>query len=97
MQYTPLILACAKGKQENVKALLSCKVDVNTQAKNGHTALYTASSNGHEAVVSLLLSYHKVAVNTLSKDSSRVVGSFLHKLVSWHDKVANETLIGLAV
>ena len=88
MQFTPLILACANGRQENVKALLSRKADVNTQAKNGHTALYTASSNGHEAVVSLLLSYNQAAVKTHLKDSLRVVGSVLHELVSWHDKVA---------
>ena len=62
MGFTPLVLACARGNEENVEALLPHNKAGNI-AQNGHLALYFASLNGHEAVVRLLLSYG-VAVNT---------------------------------
>ena len=52
---TALMLAVSHGREEMVRALLDCGVDVNVQDDEGSTALMCASEHGRSEIVSLLL------------------------------------------
>lgn len=49
------MLAVSHGRVAMVKLLLSCGADVNSQDREGSTALMCASEHGHTHIVRLLL------------------------------------------
>ncbi|XP_022801531.1 ankyrin repeat domain-containing protein 16-like [Stylophora pistillata] len=52
---TPLHLAAKEGYSQTVQFLLDKEAAINTQDKNGRTALHLSSAAGHEACVDILL------------------------------------------
>eukprot|EP00397_Hematodinium_sp_SG-2012_P011781 GEMP01011929.1.p1 GENE.GEMP01011929.1~~GEMP01011929.1.p1 ORF type:complete len:735 (+),score=144.69 GEMP01011929.1:112-2316(+) len=53
--YTPLALACERGKLEMVKAFVGLKADANYVVETGDSLCHLATANGHRAIVEYLL------------------------------------------
>lgn len=54
---SPLYIACESGDEEEVKALLSKKIDIDHKLEDGQTALWVASQKGYANIVKRLLKY----------------------------------------
>lgn len=71
--YTPLIIACIKGRDEAVRMLLEYCVpsDLNYEAPDGAMALLTATSRGHTVICDMLIrdGANVLARNKLSKSA----------------------------
>ncbi|CAM5162580.1 unnamed protein product [Natator depressus] len=65
---TALILGVSHDRGDMVKALLSCKADINQQDDNGASALMVACQHGNAEIAKLLLAHP--ACNTILTDKS---------------------------
>uniref|UniRef100_A0A8C4YTH7 KN motif and ankyrin repeat domain-containing protein 4 n=1 Tax=Gopherus evgoodei TaxID=1825980 RepID=A0A8C4YTH7_9SAUR len=65
---TALILGVSHDREDMVKALLSCKADINQQDDNGTSALMVACQHGNVEIVKLLLAHP--GCNTTLMDKS---------------------------
>ncbi|XP_056134021.1 KN motif and ankyrin repeat domain-containing protein 3 isoform X2 [Lampris incognitus] len=70
---TALMLAVSHGRQEMVRALLDCGVDVNIQDDEGSTALMCASEHGRAEIVSLLLEQPGCDISIVDNDGSNAL------------------------
>ncbi|XP_030227842.1 KN motif and ankyrin repeat domain-containing protein 3 [Gadus morhua] len=70
---TALMLAVSHGREEMVRALLDCGVDVNVQDDEGSTALMCASEHGRSEIVSLLLDQPGCDISIVDHDGSNAL------------------------
>ncbi|XP_043946622.1 KN motif and ankyrin repeat domain-containing protein 3 [Protopterus annectens] len=70
---TALMLAVSHGRQEMVKALLTCGVDVNIQDDEGSTALMCACEHGRVEIVKLLLAQLDCDASIVDNDGSNAL------------------------
>ncbi|CAK4112039.1 unnamed protein product [Aphanomyces euteiches] len=75
-KYTPLTLACARGHNNVVSELVSCKdIDVNCPSEFGSTPLVLAAQAGHAGIVRLLLAHPAIDVNAVD---TKVNSALIH-------------------